>query len=105
MSAAYLRNVPMSFRLVMGFKRKEEVIMFSAKSMTRRHFVGHRASAGAAAAWAGEAMVSSAAEVNAEKSGQVPDRFQIGAASKVITPELGTWVQAAGVTKRGTQIR
>jgi neutral ceramidase len=79
--------------------------MSFSKSMTRRCFVNYIVSAGAAAAWAGNAIASPAAEDNSERFDQMPGPFQIGAASRVINPELGTWVQGAGVTKRGTQIR
>ena len=77
--------------------------MPSGESMTRRRFVGHVATAAIAAAWAGQAAVSLAADDDTEESNPAP--FRIGAASCVINPQIGDWVQAAGVAKRATEIR
>jgi len=72
--------------------------MSSEKPMTRRRFVGR-----VAAVWAGQAAVLLAATGDTEESNPAP--FRIGAASCVIDPQIGDWVQAAGVAKRATEIR
>ncbi len=77
--------------------------MSSPESMTRRRFVGYLAAMSIAVAWAGQAAILLAADVDTEESN--PAAFQIGAASCVINPQIGDWVQAAGVAKRATEIR
>jgi len=77
--------------------------MTDTQSITRRRFVGHVAATGAAASLAGQAAVSLAANVNTGKSTPAP--FQIGAASRMINPEVGDYVQGAGVARRATKIR
>lgn len=77
--------------------------MSSWESMTGRRFVGHVAAIGIAVAWAGQAAALLAADVDTEESNTSP--FRIGAASCVINPQIGDWVQAAGVANRATEIR
>ena len=48
---------------------------------------------------------SMATERDSNKSNEALPRLQIGAATCVITPPLGGWVQGAGVTRRAEQIR
>ena len=77
--------------------------MSFGESMMRRCFVGYVVAAAIAAAWAGQAAILLAANDDAEKSNPAPVR--IGAASCVINPQIGDWVQAAGVANRATEIR
>lgn len=79
--------------------------MDRTKSMTRRHFVGRIAATSAAAAWAGKAAVSLANEGDAEKMNHAPTPLQIGAATQVISPPVGAWVQGAGAARRATAVR
>jgi len=77
--------------------------MSSAKSVTRRCSAGPVAATGTAAAQAGPATVPLVPNDDTEESAPAP--FRIGAASCVINPQIGDWVQAASVTKRVTEIR
>jgi hypothetical protein len=88
---------------VFGKLRNEEITMFSTKSMTRRRFVREVAATGAAAVWAGQAAVALAADDDADMPTPAP--FRIGAATQVINPETGAFVQGAGVARRATGIR
>ena len=74
-----------------------------AKSMTRRQFVGQVAAKGAAAAWVGQAAALLASDAQTSNHAAVP--LRIGTASRVINPEVGDWVQGAGVPRRATEIR
>jgi len=64
--------------------------------ISRRSFIA----GSAAAAWARQAAVSSATGGDANAA-----PFQIGAATRVINPEVGAWVQGAGAARRATKIR
>ena len=79
--------------------------MTDTQSITRRRFVGHIAATGTAAAWGGQAAVALANAGDAEKTNNAPAAIRIGAASCVINPQIGDWVQAASVRKRATEIR
>ena len=46
-----------------------------------------------------------AAEADAEKTNNAPAPLRIGAASCLINPRIGDWVQGAGQAKRATKIR
>ena len=48
---------------------------------------------------------SMATERDAEKTNNAPAPLQIGAASCVINPQIGDWVQGAGAARRATEIR
>lgn len=77
----------------------------SAKSITRRQFVGHLAVTGAVTACAGRAAASLATESDAENSSPAAPSPRIGAGWRLINPEVGDWVQGAGVPRRATAIR
>jgi len=79
--------------------------MTDAQSITRRRFVGRIAATGAAAAWGGQTAVALAAEGDAGKTNDAPAPIRVGAASCVINPNIGDWVQSASVIKRATEIR
>jgi neutral ceramidase len=73
-------------------------------SISRRRFVGQAAAMSvSAAAYAGRTTHASGADGDAEKPNQ--SLFRIGAASKVINPEVGDYVQGAGAVRRATEIR
>ena len=79
--------------------------MTDAQSITRRRFVGRIAATGAAAAWGGQTAIAMAAEGDAGKTNDAPAPIRVGAASCVINPNIGDWVQSASVKKRATAIR
>ena len=79
--------------------------MTDTQSITRRRVVGHIAATGTAAAGGGQAAVALANAGDAEKTNNAPAAIRIGAASCVINPQIGDWVQAASVKKRATEIR
>ncbi len=73
--------------------------MTDTQTITRRRFVERIAATGALA-WGSRVAVSLA---NPEKANRSP--LLVGAASSVINPSVGAWVQGAGVAKRATEIR
>jgi len=72
-------------------------------TMTRRRFLGSAAATGAAASWAGRAAFSQTVTGDEEKLNAAP--FRVGAATRVINPQVGAWVQGAGVVRCATKIR
>ncbi len=79
--------------------------MANTQSITRRHFTGRIAATGVAATFGSRAADAVAAEGSAEKRNNEPTPIQVGAASCLINPRIGDWVQAASVCKRATAIR
>ena len=73
--------------------------MTDTQTISRRRFVERIAATGALA-WGSRVAVSLA---NPEKGNRSP--LLVGAASSVINPSVGAWVQGAGVAKRATEIR
>jgi neutral ceramidase len=78
---------------------------------TRREFLAKSGATGAVACFSSfggyhvRAAVSLANAADAEKTNSAPVPIEIGAASCVINPQIGDWVQAASVKRRATEIR